>query len=81
MNKNQYPVVKCFQVGKIVKFWCPFCKRWHIHGGCDSDDPKIWEGHRVAHCPDQTPFSDNGYILKPYTKKELKEIGVTKCLK
>jgi len=72
-DKIEYPVVKCFIDGKSVKFWCPFCKVWHFHGSCDGGE---WSGHRVAHCAEHTPFTDTGYIVKPYTKAELKEMGL-----
>ena len=74
-EEKKYPVVKCFVSGKYqVKFWCPFCQLWHYHGSCNGGD---WSGHRAAHCAKHTPFKDSGYILKPYTKTELKEMGFT----
>jgi len=68
------PIVKCFvsSSGRTVKFWCPYCQKWHIHGSYEGGN---WEGHRVAHCYEETPFSDTGYILKACTKKELAEIA------
>ena len=51
----------------MFQFWCPFCKRWHLHG--------YRKGHRVAHCHDTaSPFYETGYIVEPYTKAELLEI-------
>jgi hypothetical protein len=43
--------------GVTWTFWCPFCRRRHIHGAV--------AGHRVAHCirPD-SPFKRGGYILR-----------------
>jgi hypothetical protein len=55
ISEKDFPVVKCFVEGKTVKFWCPFCKRWHFHGSCDGGE---WSGHRGAHCSEHTPFTD-----------------------
>lgn len=76
MKNSEYPVIKCFEVGKSAIFWCPFCQCWHRHGA-----GAALEGHRGAHCVNETPFTTTGYILKKYTKKELKEIaeGIAKC--
>jgi len=41
--------------GGGLKGWCPYCRKWHIHGD--------GEGHRIAHCMKETPFKDTGYIL------------------
>ena len=37
------------------RVWCRFCGRWHYHGP--------GEGHRVAHCNGETPYSVSGYNL------------------
>lgn len=37
------------------RFYCPFCKVYHLHG--------TGLGHRVAHCIGNTPFSKYGYVL------------------
>jgi len=72
IRKDGIPIVKAFKIGKSVKFWCPFCNRWHIHGG---EPDRQWEGHRVAHCiNEQSPYKETGYILKRYTQAELKAI-------
>jgi hypothetical protein len=75
ISEKDYPIVKCFVEGKSVKFWCPFCKRWHFHGYSENGE---LDGHRGAHCSEQTPFTETGYIVKPYTKRELKEMGFLK---
>lgn len=49
---------------KQLKVWCPFCKKYHIHGY----DPEEKEIRRFAHCKDKTPFTDTGYII--IVKKE-----------
>jgi len=35
--------------------WCRHCELWHEHGAGD--------GHRVAHCRGETPYSRTGYNL------------------
>jgi hypothetical protein len=35
--------------------WCKYCDVWHEHGPS--------EGHRIAHCQGETPYSRNGYNL------------------
>lgn len=69
---NIIPVVKVFKTddGRGYFFWCPFCNRFHTHG---TDGL----GHRLAHCTNRnSEFIFGEYILKEYTKKELKEIGL-----
>ena len=66
-----YPVIKCLprcdvSCVDMLRFWCPFCKRWHYHGRTD--------GHRVAHCVGQTPYKRSGYEIKMMSKKELRNI-------
>lgn len=67
------PVVKVFlsKDGVQYYFWCPFCKEFHHHGAAGL-------GHRIAHCNhnSNSPYLRAGYILKEYTKKELKELGL-----
>ncbi len=47
--------------GSLLKFWCPFCERFHLHGRPTGDMVR----HRVAHCAgnDASPFADTGYVL------------------
>ena len=35
--------------------WCKYCEAWHSHGQ--------GEGHREAHCQEETPYSRTGYNL------------------
>jgi uncharacterized protein YnzC (UPF0291/DUF896 family) len=37
--------------------------------------PESWRGHRSAHCEHETPFTSTGYVVEPYTRAELKELG------
>lgn len=75
MDKNTYktPVVKVFITDDGVQyfFWCSFCNCFHRHGAVSA-------GHRIAHCNhlSNSPYLFDGYILKEYTKKELKELGL-----
>lgn len=71
MNRD-IPVVKVFKTieGRGYFFWCPFCNRFHTHG---TDGL----GHRLAHCTNRnSEFIFGEYILKEYTQKELREIGL-----
>jgi len=55
--------------GIQLRVWCPSCNKIHLHG------PKA--GHRVAHCHDSKGlFHDTGYIIKPFTKAELRDLGL-----
>jgi hypothetical protein len=48
----------------LWKAWCPYCRRYHIHGGGDlTDDPFRHLGHRCAHCAEGSPLRKTGYIL------------------
>lgn len=62
--RKKYPVLLAYprKDGLGLQVWCPFCKRWHLHG---------WVfGHRVAHCSkESSPFRKTGYILKAATSK------------
>ena len=46
--------------GKGLKVFCRYCNRWHAHGN--------GEGHRLAHCAKNTPYTKTGYVLRkdPY---------------
>jgi hypothetical protein len=70
VKTDEFPLIKClpredFDGG--LKFWCPFCRKWHRHGRGD--------GHRSAHCTaSNSPFNAHGYFIELMSKKELKEI-------
>lgn len=51
------------------QFFCPWCKRWHLHG--------IGEGHRGEHCSvnSDSPFLEMGYVLKRLSKVELRNLA------
>jgi len=55
-----FPIIECSKREDIdfgLKFYCVFCKRYHLHGEGD--------GHRAAHCiNDKSPFMEDGYVLK-----------------
>lgn len=43
--------------------WCKYCDKWHQHGAA--------EGHRGAHCTEESPYSATGYFIKivgPWSK-------------
>jgi hypothetical protein len=62
------PVVLCERVRSSSdiptwKFWCPFCRSYHVHGGEPDHNGDI--GHRVAHCHEpSSPFRNTGYSLR-----------------
>ena len=67
---NKPPVVKVFRSkdGVHFVFWCPSCNKFHFHGAAEL-------GGRVAHCKNESsPHYRSEYILKEYTKKEIKEL-------
>lgn len=69
---REIPVVKVFQSKDGVQyvFWCNFCNCFHRHGA-------VGFGHRIAHCTNlYSPYLRDGYILKAYTQKELRELGI-----
>ena len=68
------PEVKVFKTKDGVQyfFWCGYCNCFHRHGAGEDG-----EGHRIAHCTNPySPYLFDGYILKEYTQKELREIGL-----
>lgn len=54
------PVVLCeeFYVRPFLcwRFFCTYCLRYHYHGA--------GPGHCSAHCSNETPYRETGYILK-----------------
>lgn len=70
---SKMPVVKCERVfvddgTGLLQFWCPFCRRYHVHGG--GKNPGDGDGHRAAHCHERSsPFLASGYILKEIRKR------------
>ena len=66
---NKPIVVKClpredFNGG--MKFWCPFCKTWHLHGRGN--------GERVSHCVLNDSPLNRSITIKMLTDAELKTI-------
>lgn len=73
-EKIKYPILKGFERGNgFISVWCPECNKFHSHG--------IGEGHRTAHCGIinknnqiiKSPYDEHGYIIKVFTKAELKQ--------
>ena len=76
LARNQCPVLKGYIVDKGTRFesirvWCPPCHRWHTHG--PPDNPR--GEHRSAHCGADSPFMDGGYLIKSFSKRELKALA------
>ena len=69
---REIPIVKVFQSKDGVQYFfrCGFCNRFHYHGASGL-------GHRLPHCTNQnSAYLRDGYILKQYTQKELRELGL-----
>lgn len=56
INGRAYPVLPAVPWDYGLRVWCKHCKQWHHHG--------VGEGHRLAHCFNETPYTKTGYILK-----------------
>ena len=73
--KSKLPVVKGYRVGNSIKFWCPFCEKWHTHGWVEGVYTSRKKGHVLSHCiHEDSPFKKGGYYLKLMTKGEMMEI-------
>ncbi|WP_143012073.1 hypothetical protein [Desulfuromonas thiophila] len=51
----------------VVYVWCPWCRRYHIHGAPDGDLAPL--EHRAAHCGDhrrrgRSPYHATGYRIR-----------------
>jgi hypothetical protein len=53
---DEIPVLPAYVHEGGLKVWCEFCQRWHFHSAGN--------GHVVAHCAQETPYSKTGYILE-----------------
>ena len=55
------PIARVRRAGSVLRFveGCPYCGQKHEHGVGDGGRAG-WHGHRVAHCPIDTPC---GYYL------------------
>jgi hypothetical protein len=53
------PIILCEQVEGVLRFWCRYCRKWHLHG------PGGGGKHHVAHCYPQgrSPYAKSGYVL------------------
>ena len=70
--KLKIPEVKVFITKDGIQyfFWCSYCSCFHRHGA-------VSLVHRITHCSNPySPYLFNGYILKEYTQKELRELGL-----
>jgi hypothetical protein len=80
-KNKQEAVMKGFCDGVQIIVYCPFCQTFHRHGWRD----KSMSGQRGAHCThdlyirgkeieNNSPFLGKSYIVKPFTKAEVREI-------
>jgi hypothetical protein len=47
-----------------LRFFCPFCKHMHLHGGGSGGKEPPILGHRGAHCSRMdSPYHRTGYFL------------------
>jgi len=55
--ENGFPVILAEKEPNGVQwsFYCEYCRRRHYHGK--------GEGHRGAHCTEDSPFKETGYII------------------
>lgn len=59
--KKFVPTMKCKDIGRDQwAFYCPYCKREHIHGAVGDGGTD----RRVAHCHSSSPYWESGYYLK-----------------
>lgn len=65
-HNEEFPIIAAYWEDGQLTFWCSYCQRNHLHGWGD--------GHRVAHCDEDNPLKENGYILKTMSKEEVFEI-------
>jgi len=65
VKKKKYPVIKAKIVDGLAQFYCPYCKRNHIHGAMS--------GMRASHCMNrESPLYSKDYYL------EVQEDGLEK---
>jgi len=57
------------QGNKIIRVWCPYCDKAHIHGWPDPEAPDWSISHRRPHCLENTPFSKTGYYVGVLPRK------------
>lgn len=72
MTEKSYPVLAGGVVGASLVVWCPYCCKVHSHGHASTENVA---SHRVAHC-EGGPLKDSGYLVRVFTKKELKDLGL-----
>lgn len=51
----------------IIEVWCPHCRRLHTHGW---EKTNTRPEHRVAHCDNNSPFYERGYLIAPFRKED-----------
>lgn len=57
INPEDVPVLDAYVTSPgEMAVWCRHCRDWHRHGN--------YEGHRLAHCSDNTGYSATGYVLR-----------------
>jgi hypothetical protein len=56
-----------------TRVWCPFCVRYHYHGGYEGVVKSLRMGHRQAHCSEEwSPLRDRGYYIRLAHKRVVK---------
>jgi hypothetical protein len=63
-----FPVYHQGRLTDVVKAWCPYCAKWHIHG--QGDAHVRGRSHRLAHCG-AGPFCEGGYELQLVAEKDI----------
>lgn len=64
----------------VINVYCPFCDAWHIHG-YPKEDQKLKASHRAAHCSNNSPLYNTGYMIAPFKKGDLKKFDVEQLIR
>jgi hypothetical protein len=63
-NKNAVPLLTGVKYeSNLIAVWCPYCRKYHIHGWDHAKRADTDAEHRCAHCNDGSPFRNGGYYI------------------
>ena len=64
-NRKAHPLLAGTKIAhQRIAVWCPFCRKYHIHGHDPEEDRDDDATHRCAHCHTaDSPFNDTGYYV------------------
>lgn len=72
MKKSEIPILKGYISGNQIFVYCPYCKKFHIHGAGDEEKAGK-KTLRSSHCTAE-PNNFDGYYVQRFNKKECKEL-------